>query len=308
MRLKNFLWLFVLASLWGPSFLFIKVAVQEIPPLTLVVGRVGIAALLLLVILWVQGRRLPKFGPVWIHFAVMALVQNALPFTLFNWGEQYIDSALAAILNGTTPLFTILLAHIFVDDDHLTLGKMLGVLVGFGGLIILIMPSLVGGIEATTWGLMAVTVAAVSYGVAMVYSRLNLRGLPPLVAPTAQLTVATLYMLPLSLLFERPFLLPLPSFAAAGSLFVLAALGTALAFVIYYRLIEQASASFVSMVTYVIPVFGVFLGVVVLNETLDWNAYAGCALILVGVMLVNGVFKSLPGLRRPKTDAVARPS
>ncbi|MCB0168495.1 MAG: EamA family transporter [Anaerolineae bacterium] len=308
MRLKNFLWLFVLASLWGPSFLFIKVAVQEIPPLTLVVGRVGIAALLLLIILRMQGRRLPKFGPVWIHFAVMALVQNALPFTLFNWGEQYIDSALAAILNGTTPLFTILLAHIFVDDDHLTLGKMLGVLVGFGGLIILIMPSLVGGIEATTWGLIAVTIAAVSYGIAMVYSRLNLRGLPPLVAPTAQLTVATLYMLPLSLLFERPFLLPLPSLAAGGSLFVLAAFGTALAFVIYYRLIEQASASFVSMVTYVIPVFGVFLGVVILNETLDWNAYAGCALILVGVMLVNGVFKSLPGLRRPKTDAVARPS
>lgn len=178
MRLKNFMWLLALAALWGPSFLFIKVAVQEIPPLTMVVGRVGIAALLLLVILRMQGRSLPKFGPVWKHFAVMALVQNALPFTLFNWGEQYIDSALAAILNGTTPLFTILLAHIFVDDDRLTSGKLLGVLVGFGGLIILIMPSLVGGIEATTWGLIAVTIAAVSYGVAMVYSRLNLRGLP----------------------------------------------------------------------------------------------------------------------------------
>ena len=303
MRLKNLLWLFVLAALWGPSFLFIKIAVHEIPPLTMVVGRVGIAALILIIILRLQGRRLPKLGPVWIHFAVMGLVQNALPFTLFNWGEQYIDSALAAISNGATPLFTILFAHIFVSDDRITPGKMVGVLVGFGGLIVLIAPSLTGGMEATSWGLIAVVVASISYGVAMVYSRLNLRGMPPLVAPTAQLTVATLYMIPLSLLIERPYTLPMPSLAAAGSLFVLAAFGTALAFVIYYRLIEQANASFVSMVTYVIPVFGVFLGVVVLNETLTWNAYVGCALILAGVMVVNGVFQSLPWLQPRRKDA-----
>jgi drug/metabolite transporter (DMT)-like permease len=305
--MKNFLWLLLLASLWGPSFLFIKVAVDEIPPLTLVVGRVGIAATLLFVILRFQGRKLPKVGPIWIHFAVMALFQNALPFTLINWGEQYIDSALAAILNGTTPLFTILLAHIFIEDDRLNLAKGLGVFVGFGGLLVLISPALFEGIQATTWGLIAVTIAAASYGVAIVYSRLKLRGQAPLVAPTAQLALATLYLLPLALVFEQPYRLSGTSGAAMGSLFLLAVLGTALAFVVYYRIIERASASYVSMVTYLVPIFGVVLGVLVLNEHLRWNAFVGCTLILTGVMIVNGgLEKSLSRLRR-HANAGVRP-
>jgi drug/metabolite transporter (DMT)-like permease len=243
---------------------------------------------------------------MWKHVAFMALVHNAIPFALFNWGEQYIDSALAAILNGTTPLFTIILAHLFVEDDRLTSGKVLGVLIGFGGLLLLIGPSLIGGIQATTWGLLAVATAAALYGVAIVYSRLHLRGLPRLVAPTAQLSLAALYMLPLSLWLERPFSLPTPSLAALGSLLVLGVFGTALAFVVYYRIIEQASASFASMVTYLIPVFGVILGVVILNEQLAWNAYTGCGLILLGVMIVNGVFKRSNGWLRRPIEAIAR--
>ncbi len=305
--MRNFLWLLFLASLWGPSFLFIKIAVEDIPPLTLVAGRVGVAAVVLYIILRMQGRNLPKFGPTWKHFAVMAFFQNAFPFALFNWGEQYIDSALAAILNGTTPLFTIILAHLFVADDRLTPAKVLGVLVGFGGLILLIAPSLMGGFQVTTWGLIAIAVASASYGVAIVYSRLNLRGQPPLVAPTAQLGLATLYMLPLSLFIEQPFQLPIPSLPALGSLITLAVFGTALAFVVFYRIIERVDASYASMVTYLVPVFGVTLGVLILGEQLQWNAYAGCALILTGVMIVNGIFdKSLTRLRRP-ADAVARP-
>lgn len=304
--MRNFLWLLFLASLWGPSFLFIKVAVEDIPPLTLVVGRVGIAAILLYLILRFQGRNLPKFGPLWRHFAVMALVQNALPFALFNWGEQHIDSALAAILNGTTPLFTILLAHIFVSDDRITPAKMVGVLVGFSGLMLLIAPSLVGGVQATTWGLIAVTIAAFSYGIAIVYSRLYLRGTPPLVAPTAQLGLAAFYMLPLALIFEQPLQMSAPSWAAGGSLFALAVFGTALAFVVFYHIIERVSATYTSMVTYLVPIFGVVLGVLILSEQLHWTAYAGCALILIGVMIVNSLFdKSLTWLRRP-SDAVAR--
>ena len=290
---RIFLWIVFLAALWGPSFLFIKIAVAEIPPLTLVVGRVGIGAVLIYLVLRLRGRNLPRFGPVWKHFAVMAFFQNALPFALFNWGEQHIDSALAAILNGTTPLFTILLAHIFVEDDRLTMDKLLGVVVGFAGLLTLIAPSLFEGFQATTWGLLAVTLAAASYGIAIVYSRLNLRGLPPLVAPTAQLSLATLYMLPLSLLIEQPFRLPGPSLNAIGSLLALAIFGTAMAFVVYYYVLERTSATNISMVTYLVPIFGVILGVVVLSEQLRWNAYAGCILILLGVMVVNGFFKSI---------------
>jgi drug/metabolite transporter (DMT)-like permease len=260
---------------------------------------------LLYAVLRVQGRNLPRFGSVWKHFAVMGLVSNALPFVLFSWGEQYIDSALAAILNGATPLFTIVLAHFFTTDEDLTPNQGVGVLLGFAGLMVLMAPELAGGMQATSWGLLAMIVASFSYGVAIVYARRNLRGLPPLVAPAAQLSMATLYLVPLSLFIERPYTLAMPSWPAIGSLFTLAAFGTALAFVIYYRIMEQASATSLSMVTYMVPIVGTVLGVVVLNEQLGWNVYAGCALILLGVMIVNGVFR-LVGWQR-LTNLGARP-
>jgi drug/metabolite transporter (DMT)-like permease len=305
MGLKNFLWLLLLAGLWGPSFLFIKVAVGEISPFTLVTGRVGLAALLLYLILRLQGRALPRSGRLWGCFAVAGFFSNALPFTLITWGEIHIDSAVAAILNGTTPLFTILLAHLFTSDDRMNGVKVAGVLLGFGGLIVLIAPSLFEGFHATTWGLIAVATAAASYGVATVYTRQKLRGLPPLVAPTAQLAMATLFLIPLVLVVEQPFSRPLPSWTALASLLALSVVGTAMAFVLYYRLLEKLTATNISMVTYLVPVIGVLLGVVVLNEQPGWNAYAGCALILLGVMVVNGLFSGVKW-RRP-ADVTARP-
>lgn len=301
MKLKNFLLLVLLAALWGPSFLFIKVAVADIPPLTLVLGRVSLGALMLYAVLRWQGGNLPPFGPIWKHLAFVGLVQNAIPYVLFGWGEQYIDSALASILNGITPIFTIILAHFFVVDERLTAAKVTGAFMGMGGLLFLIGPSLAGGIQATTWGLVAVTAATFCYGVAIVYARNHLRGLPPLVVPTSQLLMASAYLLPLSLFLERPYRLFMgegtPSWPAIGSVLALALLGTALAFVVYYRVLEVAEASFVSMVTYMVPVFGVILGVVVLDEQLAWNTYAGFALILLGVTVVNGLFS---GLRLPE--------
>lgn len=305
MGCRNFFWLMFLAMLWGPSFLFIKVTVAEIPPLTLVMGRVGIAALLLYLILRLRGHNLPRLGQIWGHFAVMGFFVNALPFVLFSWGEQYIDSALAAILNGTTPLFTIVLAHFFLADDRVTSTKLTGVLLGLAGLVLLIGPSFVGGLQATTWGLLAVAVAAASYGIGMVYARKNLRNLPPLIGPTAQLIMATLYILPLALVIERPFELSMPPWSVIGSWLALAVLGTALAFVVYYRLMEQTSATYLSMVTYLVPLFGLTLGVVILDEQLTWNAYVGCGLILLGVMVVNGIFKSIRWRRT--SDIAVRP-
>lgn len=291
MKLKNFLLLVLLAALWGPSFLFIKVAVAEVPPMTLVLGRVGIAAVLLTLLLLLQGKRLPKTRTIWRHLAVVAAVQNAIPFVLFSWGEQYIDSALASILNGTTPLFTIIIAHFFGKNDRLTTTKLLGVLIGFGGLLLLISPSFSDGLQVTTLGLLAAALAAALYGVAIVYTRNNLTGMPALVAPAGQMILASLYLLPLSLLVERSYALPTLSLPVIGSLLALGVLGTAAAFIVYYRLLETASASYVSMTTYIIPVFGVILGVLVLNEQLTWHAYAGFALILLGVMIVNGLLK-----------------
>ncbi|MDV7393296.1 DMT family transporter, partial [Arthrospira platensis SPKY1] len=178
----------------------------------------GIGALLLFGVLRWRGGGLPPPGPVWRHLIFLGLMHNALPFVLFSWGEQYVESALASILNGTTPIFTILLAHALVTDDRLTPAKLVGVIIGFGGLLLLIGPALLGGLAASTWGMLALTGAAVCYAVALVYARLNMRGLPPLVAPAGQMLAATLMMLPLALLLERPLTLPLPSLPALGSL------------------------------------------------------------------------------------------
>jgi len=289
MNWKNLLLLVLLAAMWGPSFLFIKVAVGEIPPLTLVLGRVTVGAAFLLAALWLNRRRLPAGRTLWRHFAVLALLQNALPWVLLSWGEQYIDSALASILNGTTPLFTILLAHFLVEDDRLDASKVLGVLLGFAGLALLVLPSLGGGLRATTWGLLAVTVASALYGGAIIYARRHVRGQPPLVAPATQLSLASLFMVGPALLVDRPWTLPAPSATAVAALVALGIVGTGMAFIVYYRLLETANPTYVSMVTYVIPVFGVILGVLVLGERLTWHTLAGFALILLGVMVVNGL-------------------
>lgn len=294
MKTKNLLLLLLLAALWGPSFLFIKVAVVEIPPITLILGRVGIAAVLLYLLLRLQGSNLPAPGRIWGHLAIVALFHNSLPFVLLSWGEQHIDSSLASILNGATPIFTILLAHLLTVDDKLTSLKVGGVALALGGTVLLVTPSLLDGIQATTLGIVAVIFVSASYGLALVYSRKHLRGLPSLTAPASQMLLATLFLLPLSLLIDRPFSLPTPSPQAIASLVALALLGTTLAFIVYYRLLERADASYVSMVTYLAPIVGVLLGVLVLGESLSWSTYAGFAFILLGVMVVNGLFQGLP--------------
>ncbi len=288
MNSKSFFGLLLLASLWGPSFLFIKVAGRDIPPLTMTAARVSIAAVLLYFVLKLQGGKLSHIQKMWKHFALAGFVGNALPFTLFNWGEIHIDSGLASILNGTTPLFTILIAHFFTQDDRLTPKKIIGSVIGFSGLVLLVAPALMDGIKAGSLGLLAVTTAALCYGANIVYTRKFFRGMPKYVAPIGQLGFAALIMLPLSLIVEKPYELALPSWPALGSLVALAIFGTSIAFVVYYRIMEFTPASALSMVTYLVPIFGIILGVTLLNEQLAWNAYIGCAFILFGVMIVNG--------------------
>jgi drug/metabolite transporter (DMT)-like permease len=290
MRLKAMIWLIVLALLWGPAFLFMKVAVQEVPPLTIAAVRVCLGAVLLCLILAVQGTPLPKIGPIWKDFAVMGLTANAIPFAFLSWGQQYIDSAVAAILVGAMPLFTMLLAHIFTVDDTLSPNKVAGMVAGFWGLVLLFAPAFLDGIHATLWGGTAAIGAALSYSVAFVYARKRLRGLPPLVGPTAQLVMAAVYLLPLSLIIERPYLLPLPAWSTLNSLLLLTVWSTVLAFIAYYRAMEHISATTLSVVTYLNPIIATILGVVILHEQLGWNSYLGYALIIVGAMIVNNAY------------------
>lgn len=300
MNWKSLFLMILLAALWGPSFVFIKVGVETIPPLTLVFGRVALAAVLLYLVLRWQHGRLPDSLTTWKHISFVALVHNAIPFVLFAWGEQYVDSALASILNGTIPLFTILLAHFFTRDDRLTAAKVIGVLVGFAGMLVLVYPAFQDGVAGTAWGVLALVLASFLYAVAIVYSRNHLRGLPPLVAPTGQMIMASLYLLPLALLLERPWTLPMPAVPSILSMLALAVLGTALAFIVYYRLLERAGASYLSMVAYMIPVFGIFFSVILLDEQVTGGMILGGALILFGVMIVNGLFNAVLVRRVPQ--------
>ena len=281
--------LLVLTLCWGPSFLFIRVIVHEVPPVTMVAGRMLGAAALLYALLRLRGGRLPRDRKTWLHFTFLAVVGVVIPFVMVGWGEQYVDSAVASILNGTVPIFTLVLAHFWTDDDRMTPRSVFGVLLGMGGVVLLIAPQVDEGASFGVLGSIACVLSAAFYGLSGVYARKFLRGLPPLVAPTMQFTLAALMLVPLSLAADAPWTLAMPSLTTWGSWVGLTLVGTVAAFVIYFRMLEIATASYISMVTYLVPVLGVLLGVAVLDEGLRWNAYAGCGLILVGVFAVNGL-------------------
>jgi len=291
MKAKNLLLLITLASVWGPSFLFIKVAIVEISPITLAAMRIGIAALLLNLYVIPFRKTFVKDWNFWKHVTIAGFFAQALPFVLINWGEQYIDSALASILNGLTPIFTLLIANFAVREEKITTPKVVGIVLGFIGLIVLISPTFKGGINGSLMGILAVSIAAISYGVALVYNRVHLKDAPPLSAPASQLMMTSLYLIPFAWLVETPNLASI-SIEVYGAVLFLAVFGTALAFVIYFILLEKTSASYVSQVTYLMPIFGVILGAIFLDEKIFIEAIVGGALILLGVLIINKSMKA----------------
>ncbi|MEO6046535.1 MAG: DMT family transporter [Candidatus Kapaibacterium sp.] len=297
--------LMMLAALWAPSFLFIKIGLHDIPPITLACARLGLAALLLYPALRVKGGRLPRDRETWRKMAIMGFFASALPFAMISLGETVVDSGIAAIFNGATPIATAALAHFFIAEEHLTPKRLVGVLVGFAGIVTIFLPGLLqGGNAGSVLGMIALAVAAASYGVSIVYARRNLRGLPPLVGPTMQLGLGALILLPAALGIEGSRL-QVPGLPALGALLFLAIFGTALAYIVYYRLIETSSATFLSLVTYFLPPVGVLLGVAVLDEHASWSAAAGCGLVLAGVLIVNDVLGGVRRLRAGRAYASA---
>lgn len=282
----NLFWLLVLGSLWGASYLFIKVAVAEVPALTLVAARLLLGSLILWVVVGVSQRAMPRSRAVWRDYAVMGLLNGAVPYSLIFWGEQHISSGLASLLQATMPLFTVILAHFLARDERLTPARVLGVVIGFVGVGMLLLPDLRKGLQANALGQLAVVASSVSYAGAAIFARHRLRGQPALVSTTGQLTMGAALTLPLSLLIDRPFHLS-PSLPAVGSWLALTVLGTVVAYVIYFSLLERTDATFVSTVTYIIPVNGLILGAWVLREELTLTLLSSLGLILVGVLLVR---------------------
>ncbi len=284
----DYLLLLAISAIWGSSFMFIKLAVADIPPMTLVAARLGLAALGLLLFLLATGRRLPRDWAVWRGFLVVAVVGNVAPFFLINWGEVTIDSGLAAILLATMPLATVVLAHAFTRDERLTPMTGLGMAVGFGGIVVLVGPEALAGFGREVVSQLAIVGAACGYAVSGVFVRRSrLVALPPAVTATGVLVTAALVAVPLALVVDRPWDLPAPGADSLWSVVVLALLCTSFAYLILFRLLATTGATFVSLLNYMAPVFGVFWGALLLSEPLRLDALGALGLILLGLALAQ---------------------
>ncbi len=297
MALRVWLQLVLLSILWGGSFFFAKIAVGELGPLTVVFARVALAALALDLALAAVGRGLFRPGAPWRAYLTMGLLNNVLPFGLIFWGQMQIPSGLASILNATTPLFTLVVAHHLTRDETIDRTKFAALLAGLAGVAALVGPDLLFA-DAGLWGQIACLGAAVSYALAGVYGRrFRAMGIAPLEAAAGQVTASTALILPIMLIVERPWTLPtVPSPAVLAALAGLALLSTALAYVLYFRILAAAGATTLLLVTFLIPVTAILLGWIVLGETLARRQLAGMALIGLGLVLVDG---RIGRLRRP---------
>ena len=285
MSLRNFLTLLILSLIWGASFLFIKVAVATIPPFSVAFGRTALAAVLLYLVLRSRGLSMPGWGSVWGTFLLMGLFNGAVPYTLITWAEIHIDSGLAAIVNALMPLFTVLLAHLFTGDERLSWMKIVGIFLGFLGVVALIGPAALKGLGKDVIAQLAVMAAAGCYAIAIIYGR-RLKGITPLVSATGQLFCAAVLTLPMVLVFDAPWALS-PSFISVAALTCLSLLGTALAYLLYYYLLQRIGSTNLSLVTYLLPITGVFWGALLLGERLHWSAFLALGMILAGIAGVN---------------------
>jgi drug/metabolite transporter (DMT)-like permease len=288
MTARVWLLLVALSILWGGSFFFIGVAVQALPPFTIVAARVGLAMLVLLVVLRVMRIDLPRGGRLWLAFVGLGLLNNVIPFTLFVWAQAQMPSGLASILNATTPISTVLVAHVFTTDEKLTPNRMLGVLLGFAGVAVMLGPDLLAGLGENLLAQGACLLATVSYACAGVYGRrFRQLGVAPMVTAAGQFMISSALMLPLALLAEQPWRLPFPGWPALAAVIALAVVSTALAYVIYFRIMNAAGSN-VNLVTLLVPVSAILLGVLVLGETLLPRHLIGFAVIALGLAAIDG--------------------
>lgn len=284
---SDWLLLILLSIVWGGSFFFAKVAVAELPPLTIVLARVVIAAAALHLLVIATGQRMPTDLALWLDFLIMGLLNNAIPFSLIFWGQKEIASGLASILNATTPLFTVLVAQAFTQDEKATPAKLIGVGLGLVGVALMIGLDLVSGFGSHLVSELAVLVAALSYAFAGVFGR-RFRGRPPLQVAAGQLTGSSILILPLALFIDPPWLEVSPSLGVWAALIGLALLSTALAYVIFFRILARAGATNLLLVTFLIPVSALLLGVAFLGESVTAHQLVGMLLIGLGLAVIDG--------------------
>ena len=301
MSARNWGLLLVLALLWGSSFFFYKVLVAAVPPVTVVLGRVALAAIAMHLWLMAQGEAMPMSGQAWRRFLLLGFLNCSLPFALIAWSELRISSGLASILNATTPIFMVAVAHWSTDDEKLSAGKAIGIALGIIGVIVLVGPGVLSG-GGDFWAQLAVIAASCTYGFGGVYSR-RFKDMSPLQAATGQMTGATILLVPVSLLIDHPWTLAMPSLDVWAAWLAIALVNTALAYVLYYRMIANVGATYMSLVTLVIPPIALLLGAGFLGERVTLQALTGMAIIVLGLAATN---ERLFRLRSVRPDRQSR--
>ncbi|MBL7006118.1 MAG: DMT family transporter [Spirochaetia bacterium] len=278
----------LLSILWGSSFFFMKTAVAEIPPLTIMAARISIAAVFLLIVSAVSRRKLPHTWKDWGEFLIMGMLSNVIPFSLIIWGLQYIDSSLGSLLNATTPVFSVILVSILTKEDQFTPNRIIGVITGWFGVAVLIGLGAILHMDGHIGGQFAVLGASCSYALAAIYGR-RFKKFSPLTSATVMLVCGSAAAVPAALIFEQPWVLISDiSFTAIGAAVILGVVCTGTAYLIYYRVLATAGPTNVLLVTFLVPVTAVFLGILVLGESLTFNTIAGAVLLFAGLILIDG--------------------
>ncbi|MDG2501097.1 MAG: DMT family transporter [Porticoccaceae bacterium] len=304
MGTKDWAMLLLLSLLWGGSFFFISILVTELPPLTIVLLRVGIAAITLWTILLIAGYEAPKSLGLWGAFTTLGLLNNVIPFSLIVWGQNHIGAGLASIINATTPLFTVLIAGAFLSDEHMSPQKIIGVLIGLFGVTVLIGPSSLldsgPNMAVGTLAQLAIIGAAISYGCASVFGRrFKAMGVTPFNTAVGQVTSSSIILLPLVLLIERPDQLPSPSLQGWLSILCLGIFCTALGYILFFRILSSSGATNVVLVTFLVPISASFLSWLILNEQLHGRYFTGMTFIGLGLAAIDGrLWKKLKVIAR----------
>jgi drug/metabolite transporter (DMT)-like permease len=295
---SEWLMLLLLSVLWGGSFFFAGVLIKTLPPLTIVFLRVGLAAVILNALVRALGMRMPGSRSAWLAFFGMGLLNNAIPFCLVVWGQSHIASGLAAILNATTPISTVIVAHLLTSDEKITGNRFLGVVIGFFGVVILIGPDSLKGLGTNVLAQVAVLTAAVCYAFAGVYGRrFKIMGIDPILTATGQVTASAVLLFPVAMLIDHPWTLAMPALPAWAAIVGSSVLSTALGYVLYFRILATAGATNLLLVTLLIPVSAIVMGTFGLGEHLDVRHFAGLAFIGAGLAAIDG--RLLVRIRQP---------
>lgn len=293
--------LFTLSLLWGGSFFFAEIALEEFQPFTIVWARVTLASVTLFFIMKLRGVKLPASASVWTAFAGMGLLNNVIPFSLLFYGQTQIGAGLASILNATTPVFTVLVAHFLTADERMTPAKVAGAVFGFTGVAILIGADTVKGLSLSVLAMIACLGAALSYAFAAIYGRrFKQLDIAPMSVAFGQVTASAVIMAPIAMIFDAPFAGVAPGAASVAAVLALGLFSTALAYVIFFRILASSGATNLTLVTFLIPASSVALGVTFLGEQLLPSHIGGMAMIAMGLAAMDGrLWRRLRGQKEP---------